>query len=217
VVIVGVSVRLIAALLLLTAISQAQTSPRSTESGSSQKATRSTFGGDVKDGAYRNSHFGFTCKIPDGWTVQTKEFAEGAPESPATHLLLSVLKHSPGSPDSSVNSAIVITAEDQTLYPDMVEAADYFVPLTDFTKSKGFEVIQKPYPVKIGDEDLDRADFRKDLGHLSMYQSTLVTIERDYVLSFTFIGGSEEEITGLAGGLSFDNQRSTPAKKPAAK
>lgn len=173
--------------------------------------------GRIAEGTYQNGFFAFTCKIPDGWIIQTKEFAEGTPDSPATHLLLSVLKHSPGTPDSSVNSAIVITAEDQTLYPDMVEAADYFVPLTEFTKSKGFEVTRKPYLVKIGAMDLDRADFRKDLGHLSMYQSTLVTIERGYVLSFTLIGSSEEEITGLIGGLSFETRTRTPVTKLPSK
>jgi hypothetical protein len=34
-----------------------------------------------------------------------------------------------------------------------------------------------------------------------MFQSTLVVIEKGYVVSFTFIGGSEDEVEELIGNL----------------
>ena len=203
--------------LLLCLPLQTQNSPSGSKSA---KATQSeakngtTFSGQISNGIYQNVHFGFTCRIPQGWVIETKEFAEGTPNSQGTHLLLSALQHSPGLPDTSVNSAIIITAEDQTLYPDMVEAADYFGPMTEFIKSKGFQVVREPYQVRVGGEDLDRADFRKDLDQIAIYQSTLVTIERDYILSFTFIAGSQQQVDDLLGGLAFRSHTGPSRSKP---
>jgi hypothetical protein len=40
-----------------------------------------------------------------------------------------------------------------------------------------------------------------------MRQSTLVMLSRGYVVSFTFIGGTEDEVEELIGGLSFAPSR----------
>ena len=45
-----------------------------------------------------------------------------------------------------------------------------------------------------------------------MHQSTLVMIEKGYVVSFTFIGGSEDEVDELVEGLSF-GRKETPAPR----
>jgi hypothetical protein len=36
-----------------------------------------------------------------------------------------------------------------------------------------------------------------------MWQSSLVMIEKGYIVSFTFVGGSEDEVNELIGNLSF--------------
>ena len=36
-----------------------------------------------------------------------------------------------------------------------------------------------------------------------MWQSSLVMIDKGYIVSFTFVGGSEDEINDLIGKLSF--------------
>jgi hypothetical protein len=45
-----------------------------------------------------------------------------------------------------------------------------------------------------------------------MHQSTLVMIDRGYVVSFTFIAGSEDEADQLVEGLSFA-RKETPAPR----
>ena len=62
---------------------------------------------------------------------------------------------------------------------------------------------------------LVRGDFSKPLGNLTMHQSTLVMIEKGYVVSFTFIGGSEDEVDDLVERLKLWQERntsSTPVK-----
>jgi hypothetical protein len=44
-----------------------------------------------------------------------------------------------------------------------------------------------------------------------MWQSTLVMIDKGEIVSFTFVGGSEDEIDQLIGQLSFT--RTVPAHK----
>jgi hypothetical protein len=43
-----------------------------------------------------------------------------------------------------------------------------------------------------------------------MWQSSLVMIEKGYIVSFTFVGGSEEEVESLIGNLSFGTRVPTP-------
>jgi hypothetical protein len=42
-----------------------------------------------------------------------------------------------------------------------------------------------------------------------MRQSTLVMLTHGYAVSFTFIGGTEDEVEELIGGLSFAPQKTT--------
>jgi hypothetical protein len=64
-------------------------------------------------------------------------------------------------------------------------------------------VVNEPYEFAVGPKRLARADFNKDRGKLMMWQSSLVTIEKGYIVSFTFIGGSEDEVDDLIGNLAF--------------
>jgi hypothetical protein len=55
----------------------------------------------------------------------------------------------------------------------------------------------------IGTKRLVRSDFVKEIGKLSMHQSSLVEMQRGKVISFTFIGGTDDEIDELIEGLVF--------------
>ena len=55
----------------------------------------------------------------------------------------------------------------------------------------------------IGTKTVVRGDFQKDVGTRVMRQSTLVVLARGYAVSFTFIGGTEDEVEELVEGLSF--------------
>jgi hypothetical protein len=76
-------------------------------------------------------------------------------------------------------------------------------PLTELTTSKGFKVKQEPYHFSGGAQQLVRGDFAKDLGKLTMCQSSLVLLHKGSVVSFTFIGGSQDEVEELIEKLTF--------------
>ncbi len=167
----------------------------------------------VSAGLYRNPAFGFTCKIPAGWVLRTEEMNRqqgedekadaGKKASDAGRVLLAAFSRPPEARAEDVNASILIAAESATAYPGLKEAAQYFGPVTEVAKAQAFEVVEEPYEFVIGSKTVVRGDFKKDVGSRVMRQSTLVVLARGYALSFTFIGGTEDEVEELVQGLSF--------------
>jgi hypothetical protein len=170
--------------------------------------------GAVKNGIYRNAEFGFTCKIPAGWVLRTDEMNsqqddagdESGEKSKAAgtgHVLLATFSRPPEARGEDVNSSVVIAVENVSAYPGLKEAAQYFGPVTEIAEDRGFDIANEPYEFAIGTKNLVRGDFQEDIGKRVLMQSTLAMLARGYVVSFTFIGGTEDEIEELIGGLNF--------------
>jgi len=143
--------------------------------------------------------------------VAPKSGAVGNDQSEATgggKVLLAAFSRPPEATAEDVNSSILIVAESAALYPGLKDAAQYFGPVTEVAKAQGFEVVNEPYEFVVGagpagSKTLARADFQKNVGTRVMRQSTLVTLARGYAVSFTFIGGTQDEVEELVQGLSF--------------
>ena len=158
--------------------------------------------GTITDSTYRNTFFGFSYKIPFGWVERTEEMRDDG-DPGKSMVLLAVFERPPEATGSTVNSAVVIAAESVSSYPGLRTAADYFAPLTEVTLSKGFKVVNEPFDFSGGANRLVRGDFSKETGTLTMHQSSVVLLKKGYVVSFTVIGGSEDEVDGLLEKLSF--------------
>jgi hypothetical protein len=174
--------------------------------------------GSVKSGIYRETTFAFTCKIPEAWVLRTEEMnardddgpqANSKPESNLQRVLLAAFARPPQARGEDINSSILIAAESISAYPGLKDAAQYFGPVAEITKSQGLAMNDEPYEYEIGAKTVVRADFQKDVGTRVLRQSTLVILAKGYALSFTFIGGTEHEVEELIDGLSF-----TAAPKP---
>jgi hypothetical protein len=186
---------------------QAQQKPKS---ASPQPAVTAPDQGVVANGVYSNSTFGFKYKLPFGWVDRTQEMTDDANDLKKSILLLAVFEHPPEATGETVNSAVVVAAEAVSSYPGLRNAEQYFGPLTELVKSKRLSVVNPPYEYPLGAKQLVRGDFTKPLGSLVMHQSTLVMMGKGYVISFTFIGGSDDEVDQLVDGLSF-GRKATPA------
>lgn len=152
---------------------------------------------------YRNSDFGFTYHVPYGWVDRTKDMQPDPSDPAKAQLLLAVFERPPEVTGDTVNSAVIITAERTASYPGLRTALDYMGPLTELTTGKGFKVTEEPYAFPVGSKPLVRSDFAKDLGKLTMHQSSLVLLHKGSVVSFTFIGGSKDEVEELIEKLAF--------------
>jgi hypothetical protein len=209
----------IAILILLLSIPvatpQAVSSARQSSSKSSIKSsapgkTSTPDLGTVADSTYRNSFFGFSYKIPYGWVERTADMRDDG-EAGKSLVLLAVFERPPEATGNTVNSAVVIAAESVSSYPGLRTAADYFGPLTEVTLAKGFKVVNELFDFSGGANQLVRGDFSKETGTLTMHQSSVVMVKRGYVVSFTVIGGSADEVDGLLEKLSFG--ASGPSRK----
>ena len=169
--------------------------------------------GLLSAGVYRNSAFGFTCKIPAGWVLRTdemnrqededKEADAGKKSTDAGRVLLAAFSRPPQARAEDVNASVVIAAESAATYPGLKDAAQYFGPVTEVAKGQGFEIDEEPYEFVLGTKTLVRGDFKRDVGTRVMRQSTLVLLDRGYAVSFTFLGGTEDEVEELVQRLSF--------------
>lgn len=156
--------------------------------------------------------FGFVYSIPFGWVDRTAEMAappgNDSAQSSNAETLLAVFERPPDAPGQTVNSAVVIAAESLKNYPGVKSAADYFGPVTDLAEKSGFTLVNEPYEFAVGTKKLVRADYSKPRGSLIMFQSTLAMIEKGEIVSFTFVGGSADEVDGLIDALKFGPIRS---------
>jgi len=177
-----------------------QSSSKSSMKSSAPGKTRDL--GMVADSTYRNAFFGFSYKIPFGWVERTEDMRDDG-DPGKSMVLLAVFERPPEAMGNTVNSAVLIAAESVSSYPGLKTAADYFGPLTEVTLSKGFKVVNEPFDFSGGANQLVRGDFSKEVGTLTMCQSSVVVLKKGYVVSFTVIGGSENEVDELLERLSF--------------
>jgi hypothetical protein len=167
--------------------------------------------GEIASGIYRNGSFGFSYRLPYGWVDRTPEMREAAADPAKETVLLGVFERPPEANGEGVNSGVVIAAESVAAYPGLKSAAQYFGPLGEITTAKGLMATNEPYEFPVDAKPIVRRDFIKQFGGgASMHQSTLAWLAKGYVVSFTFIGSSDDEVLQLVEGLTF-------GKKPAAR
>jgi hypothetical protein len=192
-------------LLLLTVALWAQDKTASTSKPLSHPKASVPDSGAISNGIYRNSAFGISYKLPYGWVDRTAEMQDDSADASSSRLLLAVFERPPEATGDSVNSAVVIAAE--PLPNGMKTTAEYFESLSALATGKGFEVKEGPSELSVGATKLVRGDFSKARGTLTMYQASLVTLQKGYAVSFTFIAGSEDEVNELIEKLSFASRK----------
>jgi hypothetical protein len=199
--------------------------------------------GPLADQLLRCPKFGFTYKVIFGWVDRTADMQqdESLPDQSAStepgstdatsnqpkpassvssETLLAVFERPPAAPGDTINSAVVIAAEPLANYHGIKAAADYLNPISELAERRGFKVVNQPYASSVGTKQLARADFSKDRNDrdkLTMWQSSLVMIEKGYIVSFTFIGGSQDEVDDLIANLTFVAGKQAPHASKAAR
>jgi hypothetical protein len=156
---------------------------------------------------FRDTTYGIRYKLPAGWVDRTKDIQQGNDASIA-EVLLAIFERPPQAVGDTVNSAVIIAREDAASYPGLKAAPQYIDPLNEYMTSKGFKPSGEPSTMEIAARELVRADFVKPLNEkLNMHQATLVLLQKGQIVSFTFIGGSEDEVNDLIEALSFNPSR----------
>jgi hypothetical protein len=187
-------------LVLLTTALWAQDKPTSSSKPSAHTKSSVLDSGAISNGIYRNPGFGIRYKIPYSWVDRTADMQDESAAASKARVLLAAFERPPEAAGGTVNSAVVIAAEPLPI--GIKTAAEYFESLSALATGKGFEVKEGPGEFSVGATKLVRGDFSKARGTLTMYQTSLVTLEKGYAVSLTFIGGSEDEVNELIEKLS---------------
>ncbi|HTZ95849.1 MAG TPA: hypothetical protein VMB18_05600 [Terriglobales bacterium] len=200
-------------LLAMTCVAVAQESKGSaTKSQAPTPLQEAAAAGDTESQVYRNTWFGFSCRIPFGWVDRTDEMREASNDPKKAMVLLGVFERPPMAPGSTVNSSIVIAAESAAAYPGLKSAAQYFGPLDEIMEKQGVTKANDPYEFPVDGKPIVREDFGKKIGDVGMQQSTLVWLTQGYVVSFTFIGTYLDELQMMIEGLKIDYSHKPKAK-----
>jgi len=159
--------------------------------------------GEVTNGVYKNDFFGFSYRIRYGWVDRTDEMREASTDPSKATVLLGIFERPPQAAGDTANSSVVIAAESISSYPGLKSATQYFGPIREVTEAKGMKAVNEPYEFPVDGKPIVRQDFIKQIRGVGMHQSTLAMLLRGYVLSFTFIGSSDEEVQGMIEWLRF--------------
>jgi hypothetical protein len=157
---------------------------------------------DPAENVYKNNFFGFRYHIPYGWVDRTKELQ--GDDRAKGEVLLAIFERPPQARGDSVNSAVVIAAENASAYPGIKKAEDYLGPLTELTRAQGFKPDGDPSEALVDGSRLVRGDFTRSLSDkLNMHQTTLILLAKGKIVTFTFIGGDVDAADDLIDRLSF--------------
>ena len=170
---------------------------------------------------------GFSYKVPFGWVDRTEDMQESASAAATKSekdgnqanaaetgkTLLAVFERPPGTSGESPNSAVIIAVELRSAYPQAKIAADYFGPISEIAEQRGFKMDGDPYSFRVGARQVVRGDFSGGVGKNPIRQTSLVLLERNFILSFTFLASSEDEIDSLIENLSFVSSQRRPSPK----
>jgi len=180
------------------------------QSASSNSSQRSATPdpGEISNNVYRNPFFGFSYRIRYGWVDRTDEMKDASNDPSKASVLLGIFERPPQATGSTVNSSVVVAAERTSAYPGLKSAAQYFGPISEVTEAKGMKPVNEPYEFPVDGQAIVRRDFVKQVSGVGMHQSTLAMLSKGYVLSFTFIGSSDDEVQQMIEWLRFG----TPAK-----
>ncbi len=176
-------------------------------SSSAPKVKPALPGSGASQGVYRNHAFDFSYKLPFGWVDRTADMQDDSADAFKSQVLLAIFERPPEATGDTINSAVVIAVE--PLPAGMNTAADYFESLAGLTTAKGFQAANEPQELSVGNVKLLRGDFTKPRGTLTMRQTSLVLVQRSHAISFTFIGGSEDEVNELIERISFGTRKPT--------
>lgn len=145
--------------------------------------------------------------------MQPDENMEGA-SAPARQgkVLLAVFERPPEVQSDAINPAVVIAQESAASYPGLKSAVDYVTPLTELVTKRGFQTVGDPAEITIDGRTLVQCDFKRDDAKRQAFQSTAVLLQKNSIISFTFIGATRDEVNELIDRLSFRRPSSAKPK-----
>jgi hypothetical protein len=167
--------------------------------------------GDLKDGVYTNDYFGLTYRLGKDWYL-SEEFIHGDAGKvinrvPGQYLLLSADRQT-GKP---IRERILMIADDARQYQHGFTAKQYVTKMTHaLIKPPGTDLVREAYAVEYGGKAFNRADYEEKYAGGSLSKAFVSRRVRGYLLSWTFVANSQEELDVLVNSLAHLSFLSAP-------
>jgi len=177
----------------------------------------------LSDGAYTNHYFGFSMKLPEGWSVASRETNDsmrdlgsatlsGGSEAKkaaleemlkSSYQLLTVSEHAIGSPVDS-NPLLQVVAERVSQFPGIRDGSDYLFQVERMLtgSSLPYTAKSKPVPALIDEHEFFQQEYQLASGRQVILQTYLATISKDYALGFILTYTEPEQREALEATLA---------------
>ncbi|HET6384401.1 MAG TPA: hypothetical protein VFJ58_13490 [Armatimonadota bacterium] len=174
--------------------------------------------GSVTNGVYKNSFFGLSMPIPNGWTIASQETEQhlsalggrlvaGNNKSmqasmdaakTGTYHLLNVSEHPIGAP-VVYNPSVIVMAESEAAYPGIQTGSDFLFQLKRLLEHSAlrWRAVGSSVPETVGGKSFYRLDGTMQVMGMTVWQSYFVTIDRRYALSFIISAGSADQLAQM--------------------
>jgi hypothetical protein len=180
-----------------------------------QAQTSTPDSGNVKDGIYSNTFFGFSYTYPKDWVVhdeatkermmelgkerarETKALSDASAEVLAKHTyqLLTVFQYQLGTPGVERNAAIQVAAEDVRHAPAIVNGRVYLLNVRQLLTKMGAQPLQaEPIEVVLAGHKFFRQDFESLVEGKPVHTSMLVNVTKGWTLAFIFTAADRPQV-----------------------
>ena len=173
----------------------------------------------IKDGKYVSPQFGFSFRFPKDWVVHgeatnerirelgKEKMAESGAVSKSnaevslknTHQLLTVFRYAVGTPNISINPAILVIAERVDHAPGILTGKEYLLNLRVLLRKAGAQaLLQDPAQYQFGGAEFFRDNYAMETNGVRVVQAYFARIVNGYALIFVFIGEDEKSVDEMA-------------------
>jgi TonB family protein len=157
--------------------------------------------GTIVSNTYANEFLGFWFPLPDGWQVNRESAGTGrageAKRAPGGGLELLVIDQHTGRP---FRNRIVVTVLDSTgMSVTTQEYVSKFVGVQ--IARDGRELVHDAIDVELAGKHFFRADYKQPVPGGALSEAFVCTKLSGYLLGWTFVAGSPEELEGLVNSL----------------
>lgn len=185
--------------------------------------------GVIEDGSYKNSYFGLSIDIPQGWTVLSREQLDGVLDTGMEMMagddknlsaamqaskkqnftLFAFLKYGLGA-KVEFNPGIMAAAERVSAVPEIKKGSDYLFHTKKLLEASPLEVNfpRDNYTTQISGVSFDVMPVTMEMAGVLIQQNLYAAIIDDYALLLTTTYSNEselEEVNGYLDGLTFTN------------
>ena len=162
----------------------------------------SEINGDLEDGVYTNSMYGFSMRVPDGWTIAPEEARQAVEKttygsSSADTRLFLLLVRPAGVPGEPPDAVMILGAKFGSTIGVSYNTA--MVYLKAAGKSKGSKVVRGADAFLFGGTQVARQDVVTAVDGRDQYSAHMLLAVRDRLISFQVHSASLERLERIVG------------------